>query len=128
MTANEVLCKLDKNLSNKEQEIILSDIPKEVDITRKQVAIIIHEYLKRILCEEDEKDISKALILKDLYDCRVCVNHIAQVFIKGIIAPIIGENEARDSGLPVMFGVNEPVTDTEIMIIVDRVLNIEKRL
>ncbi|MCR5846962.1 MAG: hypothetical protein K6G75_02425 [Lachnospiraceae bacterium] len=54
-------------------------------IDRKNVARILHNYLRIVLKEKDEEDISKAYILKDLFDCRVCANHIAQVYLKGIM-------------------------------------------
>ena len=44
------------------------------------------------MCSSDLKvmkvndlDISGAKDLKDLYDCRVCANHIAQVYLRGIM-------------------------------------------
>lgn len=115
---NEIECK---------SKLILADIPADMQITRKQAAIISHEYLLKILDEEDEKDISKALILKDLYDCRVCVKHIAQVYIKGIIKPQISEGDAKNHSLPVIFGGNEVVAETEIEAIIERIFNKDKR-
>lgn len=54
-------------------------------IERRNVARIVHEFL-RIQCHEvDERNIRSAERLTDLYDCKVCANHIAQVYIKGII-------------------------------------------
>ena len=57
----------------------------EEKVLRKDAARIIHLYMLNILNIRDEEDISSAAILKDLYDCRVCVNHIAQVYLKGIM-------------------------------------------
>ncbi len=140
MTGFKLLCKLDNkmdNISNKSDnayknnvyaDLILSDIPKEVDITRKQAAIIVHEYLKRVLHETDVDDVSAAAVLKDLYDCRICVRHIEQLYVKGIIEPQITVEMARSTGLPVIFGGNELLTDDEADKIVKRIFDKKERL
>lgn len=56
------------------------------NIERRTAVRIIHEYMKRCLNLPDLDDISKAEKLKDLYDCHICVNHIAQVFCRGIMS------------------------------------------
>ncbi len=54
-------------------------------VHRSDAARISHMYMKKILHIPDIPDISEAEVLKDLYDCRVCTNHIAQVFLRGIM-------------------------------------------
>ncbi|PWT28999.1 hypothetical protein [Butyrivibrio fibrisolvens] len=54
-------------------------------ITRKAAARIIHHALLYLLDEIDVSDIRHANVLVDLYDCRTCVLHIAQVYCKGIM-------------------------------------------
>ncbi|NMA90282.1 MAG: rhodanese-like domain-containing protein [Amphibacillus sp.] len=54
-------------------------------IERRQVARIVHDTLRLELCEKDEHDWSAAKKLTDIYSCRTCVQHIAQVYVKGII-------------------------------------------
>lgn len=54
-------------------------------ITRKAAARIIHHTLLYLLDEIDVSDIRPANVLVDLYDCRTCVLHIAQVYCKGIM-------------------------------------------
>ena len=61
---------------------------KEEFIDRRSVARILHNYIRIILKVKDEEDITKAYVLKDLFDCRVCANHIAQVYLKGIMNPV----------------------------------------
>ena len=61
----------------------LSDPDEPVE--RRSVAEILHNYIRIILQIKDEEDIKEAYILKDLFDCRVCANHIAQVYLKGIM-------------------------------------------
>ena len=41
-------------------------------------------YLLKVMKVSD-LDISGAAALKDLYDCRVCANHVAQVYTRGIM-------------------------------------------
>lgn len=136
MTGYGLLCKLNKanlitdviTLKNSEMmDLVVSDIPKEVDITKKQAAIIVHGYLKKILKEEDSQELSKAKVLKDLYDCRICVKHIEQVYIKGIIDPMIDVEDANITNLPILFGGNEVISEEEADKIVTRVFNKEYR-
>ena len=61
------------------------DEEKDAVLTRKLCAKIIHEYLQKNMHEPDEIGIEKAYFIKDLFDCRVCANHIAQVYLKGIM-------------------------------------------
>ncbi len=55
------------------------------DISRKNVARILHMYLLKVRLISDLPDISRASALKDLYDCRICANHVAQVYLRGIM-------------------------------------------
>lgn len=54
-------------------------------LRRQNAAGVVHKYLLDVLKEPDEADIRRAYVLKDLFDCRVCVNHVAQVWLKGIM-------------------------------------------
>ncbi len=59
----------------------------ENPLNRQTAARILHEFL-RIECGLDDlQNISKATKLKDLYTCRVCTNHIAQVCARGLMYP-----------------------------------------
>lgn len=57
---------------------------REKPITRKNAARICHMYLFKVMNVRD-LDIKGAEDLKDLYDCRACANHIAQVYLRGIM-------------------------------------------
>lgn len=57
------------------------------EISRRQVARIVHDTLRIELHEKDEDDWMAAKDLKDLYSCRTCVQHISQVYVKGIVEP-----------------------------------------
>lgn len=62
-------------------------------LDRRTAARIVHQFMKIEMHIPDEKDISKAEILKDLYTCRVCANHIAQVVVKKIMQPVLAPDE-----------------------------------
>ena len=64
----------------------VTDIPEYKEgMTRAKLAKIIHKYIKDDKGIGDLNDISGAAVLKDLYDCRVCVDHIAQVYLRGLV-------------------------------------------
>lgn len=75
--------------------------PEEL-INRRTAAGLIHDALLRA-GETDEEQTDAALCLKDLYACRTCVNHIAQVYVKSIM-------KEWDDGI---FGVDELITYRE---------------
>ena len=54
-------------------------------LDRRNAARIIHMYMRAVLGIKDLEDITPAYELRDLFDCRVCANHIAQVYVRGII-------------------------------------------
>ena len=54
-------------------------------ISRKNVARILHQYLLKVRNIPDIGDISEAYKLKDLFDCRICANHVAQVYLRGLM-------------------------------------------
>ena len=97
-----------KNISSEEnlslQELLryghfrlwLDDIDErhpEAPLNRQSAARIIHNFL-RIECGiADIQDTSSANCLKDLYTCRVCANHIAQVYVRGIMEAQEYENQ-----------------------------------
>lgn len=58
-------------------------------LTRNEVAKLVHEFIRDVLVEPDEPDINEAMILKDLFDCGNCVQHIAQVYLKGIMTAAV---------------------------------------
>ncbi len=96
--------------------VSLSTLGEETFLDHKNAAHIVHEFLK-IECEEpDEEDINLAKKLKDLYDCHTCVNHIAQVYIKGIM----GEEQS-------LFGTNTSLMMEEAELISIRIFDKNKR-
>lgn len=60
-------------------------INRKMPVERRSVARIIHETLLKEYNESDEVDWLGAERFSDLYDCHSCVNHIVQVYSKGIM-------------------------------------------
>lgn len=90
----------------------------EKPLERRHIAAILHRFIKKELGEKDEEDISRAQVLKDLYDCHVCVNHIAQVWLKGIM----------DSRAVGVFGTNDFMSISEAEATVKRAFYPAERL
>lgn len=85
-------------------------------LNRKNAAWIVHEFIKIECSEADEADYSPAKRLKDLYDCHTCVNHVAQVYAKGIM----GDKQS-------LFGMEGLLTIEEARQIVISMFHKEKR-
>ena len=86
------------------------ELYSEWNLDRRSAARIIHNFMKIECAVKDIRDWDNAKRLKDLYDCRVCANHIAQVVEQKIMLPI---DENR-------FGLLDKVTDEELELIVCR--------
>ncbi len=91
-------------------------------LERRMATKIIHQFLRQILQEKDTDDWTQAKRLKDLYDCRTCVNHVAQVYCKGIMAGCKTEDGS------VIFGMTAHVTVEEAENILERILQPKLRL
>jgi len=87
-------------------------------LEKRDAARIIHLFIRQTKIEADEPDWEKAKQLKDLYDCHVCVDHVAQIYVKGIINPA-----KKD-----VFGMRNMITDKEVEEIISRVFDTNKRM
>lgn len=85
--------------------------PKE-PINRMTAARILHQFLRLELQEQDEDNWQPAKQLKDLYDCPHCVNHVAQMYVKGIMPP----------AEPEVFGMNQNISYEEAEDILQKAL------
>ena len=84
-------------------------------LNRQAAARIIHLFL-RIECGlEDIADIKEAEKLADLYTCRLCANHIAQVYMRGIMQAQEIENGKY------IFNHFEPVLKKEADLIISKI-------
>lgn len=93
-------------------QYVLSNIPAGGPLLRKQAAKIVHVYMKEILGIPDETNTEKiqyALKLKDIYDCRTCVEDIIQVYSRGIMEAFY---DIPEMGMKA-FGGNEEMDYTE---------------
>ena len=71
----------------------------EAALNRQTAARITHEFMRIELNIPDLADISPAAKLKDLYTCRVCANHIAQLYCRGIMDAKKEEPDSTDSSV-----------------------------
>lgn len=58
---------------------------KDSLIERRNCARILHEFMRREMNVTDIEDVSPAYSVKDIFDCHVCTQHIAQVVLRGIM-------------------------------------------
>lgn len=100
-------------------------------LLRSAAARILHEFLKKELGERDDEDLAPAKALRDLYDCRTCVNHVAQVFCKELMTAVVltpGMMQQRvyaseRGNLEIAFGMREPLSRQEAFGILERVFH-----
>lgn len=97
-----------------EQDILWKDRM----IERRNAARIIHEFLRLKCGETDENDWRKAEKLTDLYDCKACAKHVAQVYLKGIMP-------AKDKK---RFQLLQKVDEDELAEFIYRMFNKNERL
>ena len=83
------------------------------ELERGAAARILHMFMKIKLGIKDEEDISEAYMLRDLFDCRVCANHIAQIYVRGLM-------EAVHIGTLCIFNVHGKLTVEEADEIIER--------
>ena len=92
---------------------------------KKAAARILHQFMKIELGVPDFPDISPANVLADLYTCHTCVNHIAQVFLRGIIT---SQTVERDGLEHQIFNHLEEMTEKEIEIALERITSFSSQL
>ena len=95
---------------------------RDDDIARKNIARIIHMYLLKEKGIPDLQDISKAGELRDLYDCRICANQVAQIYLRGIM----GAKELSENSVFLWFDLNgedNPSSIEEYLLRAYRILN-----
>ena len=100
-------------------EYFLDNYPPEkleLKLTKKICARLIHEFMMNVLKIPDV-DWKRAGDLKDIYDCRVCANAIAQVYEHGIMG------EASEK----VFGLNELVSNSDAKTYVDALMKMDRR-
>ena len=81
------------------------------NLNRQTAARIIHQFMKIELGVPDLPDITPANVLADLYTCHTCVNHIAQVYLRGLMQ---AQTMERDGVEYKIFNQLAEVTEEEI--------------
>ena len=81
-------------------------------LNRQTAARIIHQFMKIECGLPDLADISPATKLRDLYTCRACAEHIAQVYTRGLMPAELFFNHLA------------PVTTTEAQLILEKLLQL----
>ena len=66
-------------------------------LDRRNAARICHQFMKIELGIKDLDDVSRAGELKDLYTCRVCTPHVAQIYCRGIMDADFVEDDRGNS-------------------------------
>ena len=89
----------------------------EAALNRQTAARITHEFLRLELNIPDLQNISPATKLKDLYTCRVCANHIAQLYCRGIMDAKKEEPDSTDSS-QLFFNHLELMTKEEALTVI----------
>ena len=80
-----------------------SDEMLEQSVTKKKAALILYAFIKDVLHLKD-LDWGDAKALKDIYDCRICANAIAQVCARKLLYP-----EKED-----VFGIENIMNDSQL--------------
>lgn len=80
-------------------------------LVRRSAARILHQFMKIELKIPDLADISAADKLKDLYTCRTCVNHVAQIYLRNLIPA--EEMEFQNQQI-LIFNMMKPVSEDEM--------------
>lgn len=111
----------------KQKLFLPSDGAKE-PLTRKRAAVLLHGILTKVIGEPDLADIQPASILRDLYDCRVCVNPIAQMYLKGIMEVFLYPELSDGKKEFLVFDGNGEIGKEEACRCIERLLNREKRI
>ncbi len=100
-------------------EYFLDNYPPEkleLKLSRKIAARIAHEFMLNVLKIPDQ-DWGEASKLKDIYDCRVCSNAIAQVYTRGVV-------EAAEVG---RFGLNDIVSESQAERIISKLIGLKEK-
>lgn len=115
MICDELLTFLD---GKKDLSYLLEENEKGTVLTRKLCAKIIHLFLQKELGEKDEITTQNAMKLRDIFDCKVCAVHIAQVYEKGIMdADLVFDDDMK------LFSLEHEVLRKQAEVYVKRTLD-----
>ncbi len=92
-------------------------------LDKRTAARIIHQFMKLELGVpeiEDKESYSRAEKLRDLYLCRSCANHIAHVYIRGIMEAEYIEANGEQC---LIFNGSRTITPEEAKVIINNTIN-----
>ena len=95
----------------------------EAPLNRQTAVRITHQFMLIELKIPDLADISPAAKLKDLYTCRVCTNHIAQLYTRGIMGAKKEEPDIADSSA-LFFDHLQLMTKEEVSVLLEKLLQL----
>ena len=84
-------------------------------LNRQSAARILHQFLRLECGLPDLADISPALKLRDLYTCRACAEHIAQIYTRGLM---------QQTDELMFFNHLAPLTKTEAQTILEKLFQL----
>ncbi len=90
-------------------------------LDRRNAARICHQFMKIELGIKDLDDVSRAGELKDLYTCRICTPHVAQIYCRGIMDAQLVED---DRGC--IFGLEKTTSQPSFVKIFNHLKPVEK--
>lgn len=80
-------------------------------LEKRTCARILHQFMKIELIIPDCDDVKDAFSLKDIYTCRVCTNHVAQIYGRGIME---GEELEINGQSGLFFNMTRLLTKEEV--------------
>lgn len=98
-----------KTINSDKVAYLLTEFADDYDIRKKNAARITHVFMRDILNISDitdESELSEAGKLRDLYDCRVCVADITQMYVRRIM-PASYETPSLLFGSEELFTIKE---------------------
>ena len=95
----------------------------QAPLNRQTAVRITHQFMLIELKIPDLADISPAAKLKDLYTCRVCTNHIAQLYTRGIMGAKKEEPDIADSSA-LFFDHLQLMTKEEVSVLLEKLLQL----
>lgn len=121
--AGRLLSEFNIDVTPDSLRLLLTEFDDEYEIERRNAASIIHIFIRDVLNIPDISDpkrLAECDKLKDLYDCRVCVNAIMQVYLRKLMVPLY---KLSDTSL--MFGGKDKFCNDELTHVI---ININKMI
>ncbi len=95
---------------------------RDRECRRADAARILHQYLKNFKKLPDLMDFSTLKDIKDLYDCRICANAIAQVLLRNIMTPV--RIPTGDTSYITIFDLETKITREDAESAISRVISL----